>query len=133
VRGKWGGAGHLALGSGLSASGEVYYTSISCPDADDCTVGGRYGNAHANDVIVAGRREGSWGPVTVLPGLANHGGPAGIESVSCSAPGDCGAGGDYVTGDKGFVASSCARQRRRRPASRSPEASPPDGGQASAR
>ena len=101
--GTWGSAGHLALGTGLSASGEVYYTSISCPAAGECTVGGRYGGSHVSDVVVADEHQGSWGPVTVLPGLANQGGPAGIESVSCSAPGDCAAGGDYVTRNTGFA------------------------------
>jgi hypothetical protein len=91
------------MGTGLSASGEVYYTSVSCPDAGDCAVGGRYGAAHANDVVVAGEHQERWGPVEALRGLANHGGPAGIESVSCSAPGDCAAGGDYLTRDEGFA------------------------------
>lgn len=103
ARGTWGSAAHLALGRGLSASGEVYYTSISCPGAGDCAVAGRYGAAHASDVVVADEHRGSWGPAEVLRGLANHGGPAGIESVSCSGPGDCAAGGDYVTRDKGFA------------------------------
>jgi hypothetical protein len=101
--GTWGGAVRLVLGSGLSASGEVYYTSISCPAAGDCAVGGRYGDAHENGAVVAGERGGRWGQAEELRGLANHGGPAGIESVSCSGPGDCAAGGDYVTGDKGFA------------------------------
>ncbi len=103
AHGTWGSAGHLTLGTGLSASGEVYYTSISCPQAGDCAVGGRYGGAGTSDVVVADEREGTWGPVEPLGGLANHGGPAGIESVSCSAPGNCAAGGDYVTGDEGFA------------------------------
>jgi len=108
--GSWGSAGHLALGDGLSASGEVSYESISCPGAGDCAVGGRYGAAHANDAVVADERRGSWGPVTVLGGLASQGGPAAIESVSCSGPGDCAAGGGYVTHGKGlaFVATETA-------------------------
>jgi hypothetical protein len=110
--GEWGSAGHLAMGNGLSASGEVYYASISCPDAGSCVVGGRYGDAHANDAVVAGERGGQWGPVRALRGLANHGGPAGIGSVSCSGPGDCAVGGDYVTGDKGFAFVAAERAGR---------------------
>jgi hypothetical protein len=45
---------------------------------------------------------GVWGSATSVPGLAAlntyGGGLTGINSISCSAPGDCSAGGEYSTG-----------------------------------
>jgi len=108
--GTWDRARRLPLGAGLSASGEVYYASISCPGAGDCAAGGRYGAAHVNEAVVADEHRGRWGAVQPLGGLPRYGGPAGIESVSCSAPGDCAAGGDYVRRDEplAFVVAESA-------------------------
>jgi len=56
-----------------------------------------------------GASGGTWGPARELPGLAalNLGDNAQITAVSCAAPGDCSAGGDYDIGraSQAFVAS----------------------------
>jgi hypothetical protein len=46
-----------------------------------------------------------WGTAEELPGSAelNKGGGAAIESVSCSAAGDCGAGGEYAVASDGVL------------------------------
>jgi hypothetical protein len=52
---------------------------------------------------------GTWGNAEEVPGTAalNTGGYAGVDSVSCASPGDCGAGGFYQdsSGRQAFVVS----------------------------
>jgi hypothetical protein len=76
--------------------------SISCAAAGDCVAGGSYLTGGQNSLgfqaFVMTENNGTWGTLQPVPGLAglNIGQSAGIESVSCSAPGDCGAGGYYA-------------------------------------
>jgi hypothetical protein len=76
--------------------------SISCPSAGNCIAGGSYLTGGQNSLgfqaFVMTEKNGTWGTLQPVPGLValNIGQSAGIESVSCSAPGYCGAGGYYA-------------------------------------
>jgi hypothetical protein len=56
---------------------------------------------------VVREKDGVWGRAEEVPGLAalNTRGDATISSVSCTAPGECSAGGFYIgaSGIQGFV------------------------------
>jgi hypothetical protein len=85
--------------------------AISCASAGNCLTGG---NDYTGDSAM-GRpetqasfvteRNGTWGRSQPVPGLAalNIGQSAGIESVSCSAPGDCVADGSYLGATNTYV------------------------------
>jgi len=81
--------------------GAINPFSISCPSAGNCVTGGTYltgaQGSQGFQAFVMTERNGTWGSLQPVPGLAglNIGQSAGIESVSCSAPGDCGAGGYF--------------------------------------
>jgi hypothetical protein len=86
--------GLAALAKGGSA-----VASMSCAAAGDCTAAGSYTDGAGHyQVFVAGERNGSWRTARPVPGLAalNVGGYAQVASVSCSAVGDCSAGGFYT-------------------------------------
>jgi hypothetical protein len=76
--------------------------SISCRSVGDCVAGGSYA-PRGQDVqaFVITALNGTWGKPQPVPGLAamNINQNAAIDSVSCSAPGDCGAGGYYAGKD----------------------------------
>jgi len=70
--------------------------------------GDRRGDAHVPFVV--DETFGSWGDAIEVPGLAtlNVGLVAAASSISCSMPGDCGAGGVYADGSttaQAFVAN----------------------------
>src|SRR5262249_46470735 len=65
-------------------------------------VGGYYGDhgylGSTNGVFVVNETNGRWGTAIKMPGLAtlNTGDDAEVNSVSCAAPGECAAGGNYL-------------------------------------
>ena len=72
-------------------------TVVSCPTRNWCGAAGTYGDArgHTQAFVVVGGA-GASGLAREVPGLAmlNHG-DATLTSLSCSAPGNCSAGGSY--------------------------------------
>jgi hypothetical protein len=72
----------------------AFATSVSCPSAGNCVAGG----ALTSQAFVITEQHGTWGGPQPLPGLdqLNVGQSAEVDSVSCTAPGDCGAGGTYA-------------------------------------
>jgi hypothetical protein len=107
--GHW---GHLRPVPGLRTLKHVdsWISSVVCPSAGNCAVGGGYEDKSGNQqAFVAVERNGRWGTAIQVPGLAalNAGGSADVVSVSCGSAGDCAAGGFYADGDghyQGFVA-----------------------------
>jgi len=84
----------------LNTGGNAKINSVSCPAPGDCSAGGYYTDASSGhqQALVVTESSGTWGNAEEVPGSAalNAGGPgAVILSVSCAAPGDCGAGGYY--------------------------------------
>jgi hypothetical protein len=83
--------------------GGVNADAISCASSGNCVAGGIYYNGGGefqlySQAFILTELNGTWGSPQPVPGLAglNIGQAAEIESVSCSAPGDCGAGGYYA-------------------------------------
>jgi hypothetical protein len=72
--------------------------SISCRSAGDCTAGGVFRDrAGHRQAFVVSETKGAWGKAIEVPGSGrlNVAGDATVESVSCTSPGNCGAGGVY--------------------------------------
>jgi hypothetical protein len=89
TKGIWGKAEKLLPGLGFAS-----INSLSCAAPGDCTAGGFSGNSHP---FVVSETSGTWGQEERLPGMRalNTGGFGEVVSVSCGAPGNCGAGGYY--------------------------------------
>ncbi len=112
--GRWGKAAEVPGLGALNPVGDQQYSvglsQVSCASAGSCSAGGFYTDKSGNQQgFVADERDGRWGKVLPVPGLAalNKGGDAEVASVSCGAAGNCAAGGGYVTGGdmgQGFVA-----------------------------
>ena len=108
VDGVWGSAVQLPGLDTLNTGGDAEVYSISCSAPGECTAVGYYSEASGHDQgLVASQVDGVWEAATPVPGLEalNVGGDAIVNSVSCSAPGYCSAGGYYsdADGDQGFV------------------------------
>jgi hypothetical protein len=117
--GRWGKAVQVPGTAALNKGGYAEVSSVSCTRRGTCVAAGFYTDAGAHQQgFVASLRGGRWGAAVQLPGLAalNTGGDAQVDSVSCSSPGNCAAGGSYsdAGGTQGFVASQ--RNGRWRPA-----------------
>jgi Bacterial Ig-like domain (group 3) len=75
-------------------------TSLSCGARGDCVLGGSVSHADGTtaQAFLLAEKNGTWGAYRAVPGIAalNRGGSAAVDSVSCTAPGDCDAGGSYA-------------------------------------
>jgi hypothetical protein len=85
----------------LNVSGAADLESVSCAKPGDCSAGGQYGvpgDQGDSEAFVVTETNGVWGTAIEVPGSArlNGGRQAGVSSVSCAAPGDCSAGGQYT-------------------------------------
>jgi hypothetical protein len=85
-------------------------TSVSCASTGNCVAAGDYDDAFGRGQgFVVDEKNGSWGKVLEVPGLAalNVGGQAQVNSISCASAGNCAAGGWYkaVHGQQAFVVS----------------------------
>jgi hypothetical protein len=125
-RGVWGKAkevpGTAALNLGGPEGPYAEFGSLSCGSAGNCSAGGSYRD-RSDDVqaFVVTETHGAWGKAEEVPGTAalNTGGngtapQAEINSVSCAAAGNCGAGGTYVDGSghqQAFVVNETAAHR----------------------
>jgi hypothetical protein len=75
--------------------------AMSCPAVGSCVAGGYTdtfnGPADVTQAIVAEEKHGTWGSALQVPGTGalNTGLGANVSSVSCTSPGNCGAGGYY--------------------------------------
>jgi hypothetical protein len=108
--GVWGTAtGVPGLGA-LNKRGNADVNSVSCGSAGSCAAGGYYKDGGGRyQGFVAVERNGRWGTVIRVPGLAalNKRGDAKVNSVSCASAGSCAAGGYYTDRSRhrqGFVA-----------------------------
>ena len=112
--GAWARAIEVPGLAALNNPGFAEVNSVSCGAAGDCAAGGVYVDRHDRwQGFAVLERNGRWGKATYLPGLPalNKGGRgafAPVTSVSCSADGDCAAGGYYTDRhhhQQGFVAA----------------------------
>ncbi len=81
-------------------------TSVSCATPGNCAVGGTYLDSKNNlQDFVADEADGQWKPAQQVPGLANTGQFPGLFQLSCAAPGECVAVGQFDTTDShAFIA-----------------------------
>ncbi len=79
-----------------ATSSDLY--AVSCASAGDCSAGGMYAGTAGNYAFVITQADGVWGRPQDVPGLTRLGSGRGasIGSISCTSPGDCGAGGYYT-------------------------------------
>ena len=76
--------------------------SISCASPGNCATAGQLNNLNGPVAYVADERSGGWDQVQQVfggSGPFNTATFANIESVSCGSPGNCAAGGSYITPD----------------------------------
>jgi hypothetical protein len=89
----WGDATEVP-GTATLNTGNAQVTSVSCPSAGNCTIGGYYTDSSASEqAFVADEVDGSWGDATDLSGATGN---AAVYSVSCASAGNCAAGGSYT-------------------------------------
>jgi hypothetical protein len=101
--GTWG-APRAVLPAGQARTRIASATSLSCGARGDCVLAGSVSNTSgtASQAFLLEEKNGAWGAYRTVPGTAalNTGASAAVDSVSCTAPGDCDAGG-YYTKSKG--------------------------------
>jgi hypothetical protein len=101
TNGVWGPAAEAPGSAALNKRGFAELTSVSCASAGNCSAGGSYEdrNFHIQAFVIS-QQNGRWGTAEEVPGFAalNKRTPANLATVSCGAPGNCGAGGSYKDG-----------------------------------
>jgi hypothetical protein len=110
TNGVWDSAQPISGLAPLTGGSSVTVDSVSCGSPGNCAVAGSVyapyptsGSTHALRPFVVSQTDGTWGTADVLPpAVTGMGVGAGkLSPVSCSAPGDCVAGGydasDYQT------------------------------------
>lgn len=82
----------------LSAGGESYLSSVSCPVGGQCSATGSYDGTTGTHAFVVDQSDGVWGTATDVPGLMAlaTGGLAFASTISCSSTGNCSVGGTYI-------------------------------------
>jgi hypothetical protein len=98
VNGTWHTAIEVPGTAALNQGRHAAINSVSCGAAGNCSAGGLYADSSGHtQAFVASRVNGTWHTAIEVPGTAalNQGGDAQIDSVSCAAAGECGAGGFY--------------------------------------
>ena len=99
-KGHWSNAAEVRGIASLNTGGSAVLNAVSCTSAGNCSAGGYYTDALARiEPFVVTRTRGHWGKATEVPGSGalNTGGKAEILSLSCSSPGNCSAGGYFMT------------------------------------
>jgi hypothetical protein len=99
--GTWGTAGPIPGLAALNQGNNAQVTSISCPSASSCALGGQYTDSAGRlQVFEATETGGVWGDAMQIPGTAVqvHNGAAEVISVSCASPGNCSAVGSDEPG-----------------------------------
>ncbi len=99
-RGTWGKAVEVPGTAGLNKGNGAEVNSVSCASAGNCSAGGNYTD-HGSQAFVIDERGGRWGRAFEIPGMTqlNVGNYATLNSLSCTAPGQCTAGGSYFDKD----------------------------------
>ena len=98
TKGAWGKPLEVPGSGRLNAGGAALVGSVSCASPGNCAAGGSYTDGSRNvQAFVVSETKGAWGKAIEVPGSGrlNVAGDATVESVSCTSPGNCGAGGVY--------------------------------------
>ena len=95
TNGVWGNAQQMA--GSLSVRGGAQVNSISCPTAGNCSAVGAYLDSSGNSkAFVVDQSNGTWGQAQEVAGAESTRGNAKLESISCTSPGNCSAGGFFT-------------------------------------
>jgi len=107
TNGIWGKAIEVPGTAALNTGGFASVESISCAAAGDCAAGGYYAGPGSSAAFVVSETNGAWGNAIEVPGTESTVGVgASVGSVSCTAAGECAAGGSYTDSfgrPQGFV------------------------------
>jgi hypothetical protein len=99
VNGVWANAIEIPGAAALNAGGAANISTLACSSAGNCSAVGGYTDA-AKDIqaFVVNEVDGTWSSAIEVPGLGaiNSGGGAVLTDVSCSANGNCSAGGAFT-------------------------------------
>jgi hypothetical protein len=100
--GSW---GNLLVIPGTASYWSTGVNSLSCASPGNCSAGGAvstytsYNSPPFTQAFVVNETDGTWGTAEIVPGTSalNVGDSANVSSISCTAVGDCAAGGSYDT------------------------------------
>ena len=109
VRGRWGQAHTLRL---LEPSGGSV-PALWCARPGDCVAGGIADGPGASlQAVVIKETRGRWGQARLLPGtgVLNKDGQAAVSDLSCTSPGNCGAGGYYQDASRAYDAFAASER-----------------------
>jgi hypothetical protein len=97
VNGVWKKAQAAPGTSSLNTEGNAEVYSLSCGSAGNCSAGGYYKKASGQQAFVVNEVKGVWKKAQEVPGTSslNSEGNAGVYTISCTAAGNCSAGGGY--------------------------------------
>ena len=130
--GTWGKAIAIPGLRRLNTGGSADISAVSCPAPGDCEVAGYYTASDTSQQgFLVSQRNGIWGRAINVPGLvslnvgnSHVGKSASVDSVSCAAPGDCSAGGQY-TAKSGLLEAFVATETNGRWGQAQPVPAPP--------
>jgi hypothetical protein len=89
----------VELGGSLNVDGNGAAEAVSCPAAGDCVAVGHYFDAHSRfQAFIAEEKSFSWTAAQEVAQGTPPSSSAQLNAVSCSAPGQCVAGGERTTG-----------------------------------
>lgn len=101
VAGRWSAAKKMPGSAVVNQEGADLIDAISCPSGGNCAAGGfsDYTGTSAEPFVISEVND-AWDAAEIVPGLAQakSGSVGFVTTVSCAAPGDCGAGGEYTDG-----------------------------------
>jgi hypothetical protein len=94
--GTWGNAVELPGTAALNVGGEAFVVSVSCASSGACGLGGEYTDANkVSQSFVDDESGGTWGTAHEVTGVNTSAGGSLLNSISCTGPGGCSAGGAY--------------------------------------
>jgi hypothetical protein len=102
TNGQWGGGVTVSAIDALSSGTTAIALTISCTSTGNCSAGGTYTDlASTQQAFVVDEVGGKWQTGEPIPQMSSvNVGGAEVYSVSCSSPGNCSAGGQYIDGAK---------------------------------
>lgn len=91
------GSPHVVAGTlGLGHDGSV--ATISCTRVGDCTAGGSFPTTSGSEAFVATETNGHWAAAIEIGAAFDSGHAGAVSTISCTSPGNCGAGGSFKNG-----------------------------------
>jgi hypothetical protein len=116
TNGVWGTPTEVPGFAAFNPNGLAVVDLLSCPSVTSCVASGIILNSGTSVTVVPffiDEVNGVWGSPQDIPGLAvlDAGNLGEIEALSCPAPGECSAGGDYIDkvgGSQAFVINEVA-------------------------